>query len=256
MPLSPARVLRTFRYALFFDGVDDYVVIQLTVYGWQGITKQEWLYPYHPKANAEWSKFTMIGDYWVDRPSMLYGTNNRYDYAWLNSEFTTRRPDGTLRWYGFSIYAYRNRWVNVAQRFSLADRVFAGYVNGARVYSATVPSTEATILEWNPGTASRPWMYRRFVLGANVWGTENMMMMQGSILIYSRALTDSEIQWNYNNPDNPIRNGLVLWFRAHPDNIKDIDGDGLLEWLDLSGYGNHGKIYGATLVKLIRDPVR
>jgi hypothetical protein len=81
-------------------------------------------------------------------------------------------------------------------------------------------------------------------------------MYSACVLIYSRPLSDSEITWNYSNPDNPIRNGLVLWLQAHPDNIRDIDGDGVLEWLDLSGYGNHGKIYGATLVKLIRDPVR
>jgi hypothetical protein len=256
MPLSPRRVLRQFRYAMSFDGVDDYVVIPLTVYGWPGITMQEWLYPYHPKANAEWTKFTMIGDIWVDKPSMYYFTNNRYDYTLLRYFFIARRPDGTDRPYNFSIYDYRNMWVNVACRFSLADRVFAGYVNGARVYTATVPSTEATILEWNPDTATRPWMYRRLVLGANVWGTENMKMMQGNILVYSRSLSDSEITWNYNNPDNPIRDGLVLWLRAHPDYIKDIDGDGVPEWLDLSGYDNHGKIYGARLVELIRTPVR
>jgi hypothetical protein len=75
-------------------------------------------------------------------------------------------------------------------------------------------------------------------------------------MIYSRILSETEISWNYVNPDNPIRNGLVLWLRAHPDYIKDIDGDGVLEWIDLSGFNNHGKIYGATLVKLIRDPVR
>jgi hypothetical protein len=76
------------------------------------------------------------------------------------------------------------------------------------------------------------------------------------ILVYSRALSDSEIQWNYLYPDNPVRNGLVLWLKADPAYVRDIDGDGVLEWIDLSGYGNHGKIYGATLVKLIRDPVR
>jgi hypothetical protein len=256
MPLSPQRVLRTFRYALYFDGVDDYVVIPLTVYGWQGITVQEWLYPYHPKANSLYSKFSMIGDFWTDKPSVFHGTENRYDYTWLRVYFVTRGPGGGEKRYSFSFYDYRNMWVNVAYRFSIEDRVFAGYINGARVYSATVPSIEYTILEWNPDTASVPAWYRRFVLGANVYFWDRMKMMQGSILIYSRALSDTEIQWNYNNPDNPVRDGLVVWLRAHPDNIRDIDGDGLLEWLNLSGYGNHGKIYGATLVKLIRDPVR
>jgi hypothetical protein len=67
------------------------------------------------------------------------------------------------------------------------------------------------------------------------------------IRIYSYALSDSEILWNYNYPDNPVRSGLVLWLQADPAYVKDIDGDGRLEWLDLSGYNNHGKIYGAVL---------
>jgi len=256
MPLPPSRVLRTFRYAVYFDGADDHAVIPLTVYGWSSITVQEWLYPYHPKANVAYTKFNMIGDYWTDHPSVFWGTNNRYDYTTLELIFTIRKPDGALGSYPFSIFAYRNTWVNTAYRFSIADRMLAGYVNGGRVYSATVPSTEYTVLEWNPDTATRPWMYRRFVLGASVEGRESMKMMQFQLLIYSRVLSDSEIAWNYWNPDNPVRNGLVIWLQADPQYIMDIDGDGVLEWVDLSGSGNHGKIYGARLVELIRTPAR
>jgi hypothetical protein len=256
MPLSPSRVLRTFRYAVYFDGVDDHAVIPLTVYGWSSITVQEWLYPFHPKANSAYSKFSMIGDFWTDRPSVFWGTDNRYDYTALGLHFTTRRPDGAVRIYYFSIIAYRNMWVNTAYRFSIADRMLIGYVNGSRVYSAIVPATEYTVLEWNPDTATHPWMYRRFVLGANVHGVENMKMMQFQLLIYSRALSDSEIAWNYWNPDNPVRNGLAVWLQADPQYVEDIDGDGVLEWVDLSGSGNHGKIYGAMLVELIRTPAR
>jgi hypothetical protein len=256
MPLTPRRVLKQFRYAMYFDGVNDYVVIPLTVYGWPGITIQEWIYPYHPKANTAWTKFSMIGDVWIDKPSIFYLTDGRYDYTALNSNFLTRRPDGTARWYVYSIYAYRNTWVNNAVRFSISYRVFVGYVNGSRVYSATVPSTEATILEWNPATATHPERYRRFVLGANVFGTERMQMMQYQLLIYTRYLSDSEIAWNFNYPENPVRNGLYVWLQADPQYVKDIDGDGVLEWVDLSGFGNHGKIYNAQLVELIKTPLR
>jgi hypothetical protein len=76
------------------------------------------------------------------------------------------------------------------------------------------------------------------------------------VLIYSRALSDSEIQWNYQNPDNPVRDDLVLWLQADPAYVKDIDGDGIPEWIDLSGFNNHGKIYGAQLVQLIKTPAR
>jgi hypothetical protein len=256
MPLIAERVLKQFRYAMYFDGIDDHVVIPLTIYGWSSITVQEWLYPLYPKSNNAWTKFSMIGDFWTDYPSVFWGTNDRYDYTVLVLYFITRKPDGTRGYYGFSIFAYRNTWVNTAWRFSLSDRAFVGYVNGGRVYSATIPSTEYTILEWNPATATHPWRYQQFVLGANVRGTENMKMMQYQLLIYTRDLTDKDILWNANYPDNPVRNELYVWLQADPQYIKDIDGDGVLEWIDLSGFGNHGKIYGAQLVQLIKTPTR
>jgi hypothetical protein len=54
-------------------------------------------------------------------------------------------------------------------------------------------------------------------------------------LVYSRPLTGDEILRVCKYPWNPVRNGLVLWLYAHPDNIRDIDGDGVLEWIDFVG---------------------
>ena len=108
--------------------------------------------------------------------------------------------------------------------------------NGARVYAATVPSAEATVLEWNPDTATHPFMYRRFVLGANVVGGENMKMMQGSTLIYSRALSDLEIVQAYNGVIGA--NGLALFLDATFFNGT--------HYIDLSGMGNHGVGYGGV----------
>jgi hypothetical protein len=69
------------------------------------------------------------------------------------------------------------------------------------------------------------------------------------VLIYSRALSDSEITWNYNNLNNPIRDGLVLWLDARAcDTSRNI-------CYDLSGNNNHGTIYGAQVVTL-PGPVR
>ena len=256
MPLAPARTLGTFKYAMYFNGVNACVAIPLTVYGWQEITVQEWLHPLHPKANSAWTKFNMIGDYWTDYPSVFWATDNRYDYTELDLVFVTRRSVGTRGIYGFSIYAYRNSWVNTSWRFSLSDRTLVGYVNNSRVYTASIPSTEKTILEWNPDTATHPSRYKQFVLGANVYGGEHMKVMQYQILIYTRGLSDSEIAWNFNYPERPVRNGLYVWLQADPAYIKDIDNDGVLEWLDLSGNNNRGKIYGAQLVQLVKTPAR
>jgi hypothetical protein len=176
----------------------------------------------------------MIGDYWTDHPSMFWTTGNRHDYTWFFLLFNTRRPDGTRRDYFLNVYAYRNTWVNVARRFSLADRLYIGYVNGNKVYTATVPSNEYTILEWNPDTATYPWMYRRFVLGANVNGGESMKMMQANILIYSRGLSDSEISNIYTS--NIISTSNLAVF-LDPTFYNGT------HYLDLSGNGRHGVGY-------------
>ena len=233
--VAPNDTIAPHLYVWYFDGVNDYVVIPLTVYGWSAITIQEWIYPFYPKANSLWTKFNMIGDHWTDYPSVFWSTSNRYDYTWLVLNFATRKPDGTSRYYGFSIYAYRNTWVNTAWRFSLSNRTFIGYVNGTNIYTVTVPSTEKTILEWDPNTATYPQRYKQFVLGASVVGAEHMKLMQRSILIYSRALSDSEI---YNTYAYNIINSSNLVLFLDPTFYNST------HFLDLSGYGNHGVGYG------------
>jgi len=254
--MSPTRGIRTFRYAVFFDGVDDYAVISpFTVYGWGEITIQEWIYLYHPKMNNLYSKFSMIGDYWVDYPSTFIGTNNRFDYTFLSVYFTTRTAADTLREYYNSIIEHKNNWINLARRFT-STREFSVWINASRVYTITIPSDEKTVLEWNPNTATDPERYKRFVLGANIVFTAAMKMMQSNLLIYSRAPSESELIHNMLYPWNPVRDGLKVWLLAHPDYVKDIDNDGVFEWVDLSGNGNHAKLYGATLATPIRSPLR
>jgi hypothetical protein len=257
MPLTPVRTLRIpSRYAMFFDGIDDYVKIeQFTVYGWGEITIQEWIYPFHPKANNAWTKLNMIGDYWVDYPSTFLSTDNRYDYTALYVSWYFRRPTGTRGVYEQNLITYRNTWVNIVRRFN-SDREYAVFANSVKLGSFTVSSTEKTVLEWDPATATFPTRYRRFVLGADVNFEAWMKLMQFQLLIYNRALSDGEIAWNFNNPFNPVRDGLRLALVAHPDYIRDIDNDGILEWIDLSGNNNHGKIFGAALVDLFKTPVR
>jgi hypothetical protein len=64
------------------------------------------------------------------------------------------------------------------------------------------------------------------------------------ILVYSRALSASEIIHNMSNPNNPIRGGLVLWLDARACDIsKNI-------CYDLSGNGNHGTMYNVSIVTL------
>jgi hypothetical protein len=241
---------------MYFNGVNAYVVIPLTVYGWSAITVQQWIYAFHPKANAYYSRFTNIGD--PTTVSFYFGTNNFYDYTFIYLYFYAKKPDGSLynAPYGVNILPYvMNKWGNTAFKLTPSKLLYL-YVNYNQLLKSWDYSDTTTILEVDPSTATYPDRYKRLVLGAGTVAIENMKMMQYQLLIYTRDLSDSEIAWNFNYPDNPVRNGLYVWLQAHPSYVKDIDGDGVLEWIDLSGFGNHGKIYGATLVQLIRDPVR
>jgi len=262
MSKPPVRTIKMFRYAMFCDGIDDYVVIEpFIVYGWSEITIEELIYPYYPKANNLWSRFSMIGDYWTDYPSTFHEADNRYDYTKLVVFWVVRKPDGTRGFYVYNFYGYRNTWVHLIRRFT-QDRKYNVWINSESKYSATVPSDEKTVLEWNPDTATYPERYKRFVLGANTVFSDHMKVSYYILRIYSRALTDDDIRNNYSNPYNPVRDGLKVYLLAHPDYVKDIDNDGILEWIDLSGNNNHGKIYNAELVELtkssltIKTPVR
>jgi len=66
----------------------------------------------------------------------------------------------------------------------------------------------------------------------------------GFIRIYNRVLSESEIEQNFENPYEPVSDGLVLWL------LMD-EGEGDVVY-DKSGNGNDGTIYGAEWV---RSPV-
>ena len=61
-----------------------------------------------------------------------------------------------------------------------------------------------------------------------------------AVMIYNRALSDTEIQQIYDNPNDPPRAGLILWYA--PDSVDVANG----LWRDKSGNGNDGTFVGAT----------
>jgi hypothetical protein len=234
MPISASRVLRAFRYAVFFDGVDDYIVVphnpSVSLTRW---TIQVWFNSLPTLAGM--GLVTKGFDAWENYELLVYGHVRAYHVA---TRFTDGYRDAPTT---PSVIDF-STWVFASYSYdpSMGKRV---YHNNSLIYSDSqyripMENTYDMLVGLERGTL-------RYFNG-----------YIARVLIYSRALSDSEIRFNYSNPDNPIRNGLVLWLQAHPDNIKDIDGDGVPEWLDLSGFNNHGKIYGARLVELIRTPVR
>jgi len=79
-----------------------------------------------------------------------------------------------------------------------------------------------------------------FIIGGHgKWWSYYLHGYATQILAYNRRLEPWEIAYNYHNPKNPIRKGLVLWL--DPDSVSGST------WADKSGNGNDGTIHGATL---------
>jgi hypothetical protein len=129
---------------------------------------------------------------------------------------------------------------------------FAGGRLGSTVFLTTEVETRTT--SYTGGAMDS--RGKRFLIGRREGSNPSWFRgLVSQILAYNRALLLPERNHNLNNPFRPVKNGLVLALIAHPDYIRDIDNDGVLEWIDLSGLANHGKIYGARLVTF-NTPVR
>jgi hypothetical protein len=75
-------------------------------------------------------------------------------------------------------------------------------------------------------------------------GGDTVVQYVSVVRAYSRPLSDSEIRHNMSNPNNPVRDKLVLWLDARAcDASKNI-------CYDLSGNGNHGTMYNVSIVTL------
>jgi hypothetical protein len=235
MPLTPARTLRIpSRYAMSFDGVDDYVRVANS--------------PSFNPSQGTWMFWAMLRE-------------SRGRYKGIIGKYGFDSSVGTYTGWDF----YVPPWNTNVFRFRHTQNI---YIEDPKpIFNAWSCYTLV-----NNGTHS--WLYRNNVLIAEKdmlfpspsphhvhIGTRQPGDLQGDhtiaeVLFYNRVLSAGEISWNFNNFSNPVRDGLVLSFIAHPDYIRDIDNDGILEWIDLSGFNNHGKIFGATLVDLFKTPVR
>ena len=234
MPLTPKRVLRTFKYAMYFDGVDDYVAVPM----------------------SQSLRFTteLTLEAGIILPQSIGGLYRR---SWI---FIGAPYD---YFYMYNQYSDPNAWVFYIYDTTNNERGLGGfYLNPASGYHYTAVTWKSGVGGFLFFDGTKP--YVTLASSYTIRQTASQFIIRWAYYpatftfarAYSRALSDSEIQWNYQNPDKPIRNGLVLWLQADPQYIKDIDNDGVLEWIDLSGYNNHGKIYGAQLVQLIKTPSR
>jgi len=229
MPLSAGRVLKQFKHAMYFDGVDDYVAVPMSL---------SLRFTTELTLEAGFILPQSIGGLYY-RSWVFIGAP--YDYYYRYNQFSD--PNS----WGFLIYdtttnnerALGSFRLNPASGYHYTAVTWKSGVGGFFFFDGTKPSVMYASSYTIRQTASQ------FIIR---WAYYPAMFTFARA--YSRALSDSEILWNYQHPDDPVRNGLVLWLEADPQYVKDIDGDGILEWLDLSGNGNHGKVYGARLVDL------
>ena len=234
MPLAPKRAISTFRYAVFFDGIDDYAVTSSFMLGSQAFSYGFAIRKIFPNCGAgwEWIVHKSYTGVWYGEFSATLERDGR-------SAFRIRGADN-VEYYTYYHYAEDLNWHDVFFVYNITYRQI--YVDGNFVRSASGPSARAIANS-------------ALMLGRHGDGVHYPFHMS-YFTLYSRDLSESEIRHNRVYLLNPIRNGLVVWLYAHPDYIRDIDGDGVLEWIDLSGFNNHAKLYGARLVELIKTPSR
>jgi hypothetical protein len=202
-------------YALSFDGVDDYVSI-----------------PHSPSLNlADFSiilifKTSMTG-VWQAMFQKGVVNGNYINYGLQISstnKLCGRFGAGTTGpAYTGNIIVTDGRWHCGAVTY---DRVYLKvYVDGRLDISQALSYTPYTNTE---------------MLSIGMWyGTSYPYTgLIALALLYSRALSQAEIQYDMYNPLSPVRDGLVLF-------LPMIEGSGI-SVKDYSGLGNNGTLYGGV----------
>ena len=218
---QPRRIPRSLgfaRYALSFDGADDFVdagnnasldVDYLTVEMWFKIDS-------FPVTDDKWL-ISKPGLWDAVREGWLFALQpTRVIYFWgqatggpIDTTFNTVYETG--KWYHF-VYTYDG------------DRGKA-YVNG--LLDKDYDTSNGTIV---PCTENR----ESLLISC---GSNSFHGLIDEVRIYNRALSAREVKWNMLNYHNPIRSGLRLWLPME-------EGAGEVVY-DKSGYGNNGTLLPA-----------
>jgi len=206
---------------LAFDGVDDYVAVPDSS-SWKpsSLTAEIWIYPYA----------------WLDQATSY---NSHHFYPAGDGFGITTSPSNWIYWIKTSAGRQTrsvshgnqlNMWHQVVLTYDQATGNMKFYVDG--VLKDTYNLGAGTAIAWGSGVLK--------ISHAPNYATYGRIMCAR---IYNRALSDSEIQRNYNDPESPVTNGLVLW-------LKMNEGTGTIVY-DYSGNNNNGTIYGAKWVSSV-----
>ena len=232
MTVAKLRTVKMPRYALSFDGVDDYV----------DCGNPPSLSPTEAITLMAWIKREEVNDY-----GMVIGKGSSYLLGYYNNNRIFFNFYNGTSWltniYSNTVITHQE-WHHIAATYDKNQAKVKIYINGEL-------DKEASVTPYNIYQSTYS-VYIGYMQGwAQHWHLQGKIALAA---IFNRALTDEEIADMYNN--KIPTDGIVLLLEANPDYIKDIDNDGILELIDLSGNGNHGKIYGATLVEHLIVPKR
>jgi hypothetical protein len=208
--------------AMYFDGVDDRIQIPISSSLTNFYAKSVILLLRPFSYPSVWEPYD--GGYWVSPYGDLYQNIGTSLFYFLKN---TAGTVVSMRYGIPSSELYTWHHLTTAWDGSTAKLYFNSKLVASTSFSGTLASSAY------PHT-----------IGSRYYGVYPFKGYMAQVLIYSRALSDSEIIHNMSNPNNPIRNGLVLWLDARAcDTSKNIC------W-DLSGNGNHGTMYGVQIVSL------
>jgi len=131
-----------------FDGLTGYAVVPITVYGWRGITVEQYVYPPPAQRFVQWGMFTHMGE----RPNIAGIYIPSYVSDHVAVEFTTRVGDpytGNPRWY--TVDFRTGRWQHVVMTYDSSTRMLRYYVNGSLVNIPSPPaSTQSSTYRRRP----------------------------------------------------------------------------------------------------------
>ena len=206
------------RWMLSFDGVDDHVRVadSSSLDITDAITVEVWF------------KTSVVHD-----GALVWKAHSRYSPAYgliyfgeLAGSIACRitDSDGTVHYVDFA-WAADGLWHHLAVTYDgSAQKIFFDSIMKNQVeWSGTIITNNYDV-----------------VIGDRETAHEYFNGLIASVRIYNRALIEDEIKWNYMHSEDPVRDGLVLWLK-----MNEGYGDTVY---DLSGYGNHGTIYGASWI--------
>jgi len=218
-----------------FDGRTGYAVVPISFHGWPGLTIEQYVYIPPCKPIRHWSKTSMHGNTW-NANNTYVGIFQTINAGFCNQVFVLslgyRRPDSSERAVVYYTLPF-GRWLHLVLTFNRSTLVARAYINGTLVRQGTW-DYQYTIFDYPPTRSE----YSRFVLGANIYFGEYTAVAYAYVRIYSRELSQGEIQWNLQNPNSPVTNGLEVWL--HWDSFRGN------QWLDKSGRGRHATVHGTV----------